>query len=88
MAVALVLNPVRPGTFRRSIRDEAGKVVRTAVFEPRVPVVLEDDEFIAMADDVGHAVVYAEIDGKGEPVGRPAKDQGDIAELKPKKRKK
>lgn len=88
MPVALVLNPVRPNAFRRTIRDDVGNVVRTAVFEPRKPVVLEDDEFIAMNDDVGHAVVYAEVNDAGEPTGKPAKDQGDIAELKPKKRKK
>lgn len=88
MSVALVLNPVRPGTFRRTIRDESGKAVRTAVFEPRIPVILEDDEFIAMVPDVGHAVVYAEIDEKGHPTGKPAKDQGDFEDLKPAKGKK
>jgi hypothetical protein len=88
MSVALVLNPTRPGTFRRTIRDDAGKAVRVAVFAPREPVVLTDDEFIAMADDVGHAVLYAEVSDKGEPTGKPAKDQGEPEDLKPKRKKK
>jgi len=88
MSFALVLNPARPSAFRRTIRDESGAVVRLAVFEPREPVILSDDEFIAMADDVGHAVLYAAVDDSGKPLSKPAIDQGEPADIKPKRKKK
>ncbi len=88
MPVALVLRPDWPTTFRRTIRDDAGKPVRTLEFLKQTPVVVTDDEFIAMADDVGKAVVYAAVAADGLPLSKPAKDQGDVEELKPKRKKK
>lgn len=88
MAVALLLAPEWPSTFRRTIHAEDGTPARTIVFEQLQPVVLEDDEFIALADDVGKALRYAAIDADGKPLTKPARDQGDFDDLKPKKRKK
>jgi hypothetical protein len=88
MAVALLLAPHWPGTFRRTIRNEAGEVIRRVEFPASVPVVLEDDEFIAIADDVGKSLVYAAIGDKGEPLSKPAVDQGNFDDLKPKGKKK
>jgi len=86
-SVALLLAPTWPSTFRRTIRNESGEAVRVVEFKPAEPVVLSDDEFIAIADDVGKALCYAEISPEGKPLSKPARDQGEL-DIKPKAKKK
>lgn len=86
MSVALLLAPNWPGTFRRSIFDATGTRIRTIEFRKAEPVVLSDDEFIALSDDVGKAVVYPATNDAGQPISKPAKDQGE--EVIPKRKKK
>lgn len=87
MSVALLLQPEWPSTFRRTIHAEDGKPIKTVVFEREKPVELSDDEFIALADDVGKALCYAAVEN-GKALSKPARDQDDPADLKPKKKKK
>lgn len=75
MSYALMLKPRWPGSFRRSLCDEAGQVVRTLVFEEDKPLIVSDDEFAVLHDDVGKALVYAQRDADGNAI--PKVDQFD-----------
>lgn len=81
--IAVLLNPTWPGTFGRSVRGEDGSIVRRLVFEKNIPVVLEAEEYAAVFDDIGKALVHAATDESGKVLNRP-----DRSEQPAKKRKK
>lgn len=64
------------GTFRRSVRDDDGKVTRTLTFEPGVPQELSGADLKAVQDDIGKALVLAELDEKGRPRAKSG-EEGD-----------
>jgi len=49
------------GPFRRSVFDTGGKLVKVLVFQPGVPVEINDIELAAVLNDIGPALVEAEI---------------------------
>ena len=56
-----------PGVFRRSVRDKRGSVVDTLVFgHDGDPVELDDQQFAAVAGDIGHALDLVRIDRRGK----------------------
>lgn len=62
----LMLRPDWPGTFRRAIRDSAGRIQKNAdgveealVFTPGEPKVVTDTELAAVIHDVGNNLFLA-----------------------------
>jgi len=52
-------------SFRRSIRDDKGKIVKTYIFTKDEPVEIEKSHFEVIKQAIGHSLVVAEVDGKG-----------------------
>ena len=82
--IAVMLAPSWPNSFGRTVRDESGAVLKRLLFEKAKPQVLGDREFAAVMEDVGKALVYAELDERGNPLSKPSKEEMPAA----KKRKK
>jgi hypothetical protein len=63
-----VILPRNSATFRRVMRDQAGKPLRTLVFEPGQVAELEDDELQAVRHDIGPLLkIAAQVEGKSAP---------------------
>ena len=84
--IALMVKPSWPTTFHRSVRDEAGKVVKLLRFEHGKPELLDETEYAAVKADVGLALVHADVDAEGLPTGKVAREQVP-AEAKSRKKK-
>ena len=54
-------------SFRRTIRDAQGRVVRVVEFQKGQPVEIDPDEISGLAADIGAALVYAAFDDKDRP---------------------
>ncbi len=57
-----------PGTFRRSIRDDKGKIISTLEFNPGEPVDISYDQLPAIEKDMFHALLPVTVDAKGHIV--------------------
>lgn len=78
MPAFLMLRPGNPATFRRTVeRDAKGNSVRKIEFHPLQPVEVSDDDFFAVADDIGKVIVFAAIDENGKPLPKMARNQED-----------
>lgn len=64
--IELMLKPGWPGTFRRSVKPEKGKL-RLIVFEPNKPVEVTASELKALASEIGRVVFEIERDEKNRP---------------------
>ena len=63
----------RPGIelpFRRTVKDRKGNPLRVLLFEPGQIVKLESDDFRAVRNDVGRALVIVDRDDAGRPKPR------------------
>lgn len=67
-----------PGNFRRSVRDEQGKVLKVLEFTPGVPVEVNDEELAAITPDIGVCIVHVQCDDKGRP--RIVEDPVEVAD--------
>lgn len=81
---AVLLNPTWPTAFRRGVRDKDGKLLRTLVFRPGEPQLLEAEDAAAIADDIGKALVEPAEDSAGNPLTKPKAAQ---SEAKPRGRR-
>ena len=63
----VMLRPDWPRPFRRTIKLGKKGVHTTLIFEPNKPQRLTDEEFLAVAADVGVAIFEVERDAKGRP---------------------
>ena len=63
----VMLRPDWPASFRRTVRVGKKGEPKTLIFLPNTPTQLSDDEFLAIAQDVGVAVFEIERDAKGRP---------------------
>lgn len=48
------------GTFRRSVRDKSGKILRVLVFSPGQVVAIEPEDIPSIKGDLGHALTAME----------------------------
>lgn len=58
---AVMLRRDCPNGFRRAVRDENGKVLRVLTFEPGIPVELDAEDYAAVKEDIGKALIYPRI---------------------------
>lgn len=56
-----------PGTFRRSLRDKAGKIRETFEFPAGVAVKVTREMAPAIERDLGHGLIEVEVDARGRP---------------------
>jgi len=89
MPAFVMLRPGNPATFRRTVqRDAKGQPVRKLEFHPLQPVEVSDEDFFAIAPDIGTVLVYAAIDEHGKPLPKMARNQEDPTNpTRPKKKK-
>jgi hypothetical protein len=83
---ALLLHPNWPASFRRCVRDESGKVLRTITFRHGEPQLLDGEDAAAVQSDIGKALVYAATDAAGNPVSKPATKPTIVDESIPRRR--
>ncbi len=61
--IHVMLKPGHPGgQFRRSVRDDSGKILETILFETGKPLELNDDQFAAVMGDIGNILVYPRME--------------------------
>jgi len=88
----LMLRRGWPGSFRRSVRDEKGEIVRTVEFQSNEPQEIKPEEMPFFANDIGNALVAVkEDDGRIRVIeDEPGEDASDESkprtERKPRKR--
>lgn len=71
----ILLKPNWPGPFKRSVRGEKGKILKTITFVPGKPQWLDGDELAAVENDIGRALAYAAIGPNGDALGKAARVQ-------------
>lgn len=67
MGLLLAIRRDLQGAFRRSVRDEAGAILKTLVFAPGDVVHVEDEDLVHVANDVGKALVMLKADKNDVP---------------------
>lgn len=86
----VMLRQSAAGAFRRSVRQrrtkspgDQGEIIKTLIFEPGMPVTLNEKEFAAVADDLGHALVEVEMERRPDGGERPRQVTPEPAPMPP-----